>query len=139
MIRSPSILAHAEGQPCTIEFDGICCGDKATTVFCHLNGADFGKGMGNKAHDIAGFFGCWRCHNAYDLHTHGLPDGELYRALLKAVVATWVILVRDEIIKVPQPKPKEAKSRTRKPREQRAPIRNTSRPIPSRPFPKRQK
>ena len=139
MIRSRANLNHAQGQPCQMQFPGICCGENETTVFCHLNGADFGKGMGMKAHDIAGFFGCWRCHNAFDLATHGLSAAELGRFVLRAVIGTWVILVNDEVIKVPQDKPKVAKVNPRKPRDQRAPIRNVGRPIPSRPFPKRQK
>jgi len=31
-----------------------CNGNPETTVFAHLNGAAFGKGKGQKAHDIAG-------------------------------------------------------------------------------------
>lgn len=133
MIRSRAILDHAQGQPCQLGL-ACCCGDNETTVFCHLNGADFGKGMGMKTHDIAGFFGCWRCHNAYDLATHGLTDAEISRAVLRATINTWLILIRDGIITVPQDKPKEHKAKARKPRDQRAPIRNSGRPIPSRPF-----
>jgi len=138
MIRSRAILDHAKGQPCQLGL-ACCCGDNETTVFAHLNGADFAKGMGIKAHDIAGFFACWRCHGAYDLHTHGLTDAEIYRMVLRAVVNTWIILVTDEVIKVPQDKPKAAKVKARKPRDQRAPIRNSGRPIPSRKFQQRQK
>lgn len=139
MIRSRAVLDHAKGQPCQLQFDGICCQDPETVVFAHLNGADFGKGMGNKSHDIAGCFACWRCHAAYDLRTHGLHDGELYRILLRATVSTWVILVRDGIIKVPLDKPKERKPATRKPKEQRAPINQRKAAWPKRAFPKRQK
>ncbi len=139
MIRSRAILDHAKGQPCQLQLPGICCGDNETTVFCHLNGADFGKGAVIKAHDIAGFFGCWRCHNAFDLHTHGLSYAELGRFVLRAVVSTWVILINDNVIKVPQDKPKVAKVKPRKPRDQRAPIRNSGRAIPSRPFQRKPK
>lgn len=137
MIRSRVVLDHARGQSCQLQLD-CCTGDTESTVFCHLNSADFGKGMGIKAHDIAGFFGCWRCHGAFDLHTHGLTDAEIGRAVLRAVVSTWVILVQDGIIKVPIDQPKERKTKPRKPKEQRAQIRG-SRPIASRPFPQRVK
>lgn len=136
MIRSRAILDHAKGQPCQLGL-ACCCGDNETTVFCHLNGADFGKSMGMKAHDIAGFFGCWRCHNAFDLATHGLSPGEIGQMVLRAVINTWVILIRDGIITVPQDKPKVRQVKARKPREDRAPIRNSGRAIPSRPFQKR--
>lgn len=138
MIRSRAILDHARGQRCQLGL-ACCTGDNESTVFAHLNGADFGKGMGIKAHDIAGFFGCWRCHSAFDLHTHGLSDAEIARAVLRAVIGTWVILITDGIIKVPLDKPKEHKAKARKPREDRAPIRNSGRAIPSRPFPSRGK
>jgi hypothetical protein len=135
MIRSRAVLDHAKGQPCQLQLD-CCCGDAETTVFAHLNGADFGKGMGIKAHDIAGFFACWRCHGAFDLHTHGLSDAEIGRLVLRAVVNTMIILANDEIIKVPRDKPKAHKVKARKPREQRVTIRNSGRKLQSRPFQK---
>ncbi len=71
---------------------------------------------------------------AYDLHSYTITGEEL----LRAVIGTWLILIRDGIIKVPLDKPKEHKPKARKPREDRAPIRNSGRAIQSRPFPKRQ-
>lgn len=134
MIRSRAILDHARGQPCQLALVGFCANDPETTVFAHLNGAAFGKGAGIKAHDIAGFFACHKCHMAYDLHSYTITGEEL----LRAVIGTWLILIRDGIIKVPLDKPKEHKAKARKPRDQRAPIRS-SKTIPSRPFPQRGK
>lgn len=125
MIRSRKILDHARGQVCQLALPGICCWDKETTVFAHLNGAAFGKGAGIKAHDFAGFFACDRCHMAYDLHTHGLDDGVMTAAILRAVISTWLILIRDGIIIVPQDIERpfmERKVKPRKPPEQRAKI-----------------
>lgn len=104
MIRSQKILRHAKGQPCTARFPGICNGNPETTVFCHLNGAAFGKGMGIKAHDVLGFFGCSDCHSYYDTG-HGtkawLDNATLMECLLGAVCETWVTLVKDGIVIVP--------------------------------------
>lgn len=118
MIRSKKILRHARGQPCLLALPGCTCLPE-TTVFAHLNGAAFGKGMAQKASDIAGMFAGYACHRAYDLHEHSLSEGELNEVLLKAVIATWEILIRDGIIIVPMDAPKEHKPAVRKPKDQR--------------------
>lgn len=137
MIRSSAILGHAKGQPCQLRIVP-CHPDLMATVFAHHNSGDFGKGMGIKAHDIAGCFACVWCHMALDLHTHGLSDADLYRALLRATVNTWVILIEDEIIRLPRDKPKERKIKPRKPRADRVKI-QSAKTIPSRSFQKRGK
>lgn len=100
MIRSKKILRHARGQPCLLALPGCTC-EPETTVFAHLNGGAFGKGMGQKASDIAGMFAGFECHSRYDQRTTGLTEAELNAALLKAVIATWEVLIRDGIIIVP--------------------------------------
>lgn len=132
MIRSKKVLNHARGQSCQLALPGICNHNPETTVFCHLNGPVFGKGMGLKAHDIAGFFGCAECHIYYDRGHRTLPkiaDLALQQALLKAVVNTWVILINDGVIFVPQDAETPASERPVKVRKK-----PSSRKIPSRPF-----
>lgn len=127
MIRSHRVLDHARNQQCQIRL--YCCNESPhTVVFCHLNGAAFGKSAGMKAHDIAGFFGCSNCHSYYDTG-HGtnprMTDLELSKALLKAVVNTWVILVNDGIIIAPLDPvtpTMERPVKARKPIEQRGKI-----------------
>jgi hypothetical protein len=129
MIRSKKILRHARGQPCLLALPGCNCSPE-TTVFAHLNGAAYGKGMGQKASDIAGMFAGFECHSRYDLHQTGLNEAQLNAALLKAVIATWEVLIRDGIIIVPvdaETPPTERAVKPRKPRDQR-------RKIPSRPM-----
>lgn len=132
MIRSRKILAHAKGQPCHARFPGICNGNAETVVFCHLNGAAFGKGMGVKAHDVLGFFGCSACHAYLDVG-HGtkqqLADATLLECVLEAVCQTWVTLIRDGIVVVPQDAPKplhERRTKPRKPKGERKAIQNRS-------------
>lgn len=104
-IRSAKILRSAKGAPCTARFPGICNGNTETTVWCHLNGHAFGKGMGVKAHDILGLHACSSCHAYLDVG-HGtkpvLTNEELLQCVLRGVTETWVRLVRAGIIVVPQ-------------------------------------
>lgn len=127
MIRSQKVLRHAKGQPCTAKFPGICNDNPETTVFCHLNGGAFGKGMGQKAHDVLGFFGCSACHAAYDLG-HGTRDwiaGQMHEYVLMAVCETWVRLISDGIVIVPLDPERLSSERQvspRKPPSERKPV-----------------
>jgi len=81
-IRSKAIRNAAKGEPCT-----VCGRNDGTTVFCHLNESFAGKCMGQKADDIAGFFGCHDCHAAYDGRR---GDRFLYDDILpEAMYRTW--------------------------------------------------
>lgn len=146
-IRSRKYLDGAKGQPC--QFRGPTCNsDPETTVFAHLNGAAFGKGMGQKAHDIAGLDACFACH-AYIDHGHGtkpmMSDAEFAHAMLVAVVRTIVNRARRHIIVVPLDPERlshDKPTKPRKPKAERAKIphgetRWPSRAITSRPLPTR--
>ena len=84
-IRSEAILDAANGEQCTI------CGKlDGTTVFCHLNEAWAGKGIGQKADDIAGFFGCYEGHVRYDtppskMRVKIFEDWEIMRAMYRTI------------------------------------------------------
>lgn len=59
------IRLSARGEDCTLRFP--CCNrDPATTVWCHSNRLEDGKGMGLKAHDQEGCYGCSNCHAFLD-------------------------------------------------------------------------
>ena len=92
-IRSKAIRNAAKGEPCT-----VCNRNDGTTVFCHLNEGWAGKGTGQKADDIAGFFGCSRCHDDYDgrRKTYDVTD----RAVMRAMYRTWRRLIELGIIEV---------------------------------------
>ena len=126
-IRSKRYLNGAKGSPCTF-MGPTCNGNPETTVFAHLNGAAFGKGKGQKAHDIAGLDACGCCHAYIDVG-HGtkplMTEAEFYWHLLRGVVLTMLDRARRQIIIVPldpehlsssKPTPK------RKPPEQRTKI-----------------
>lgn len=136
MIRSKKVLRSAQGQPCFLKLPGICNCDPDTTVWAHLNGGEYGKGMGIKAHDIAGFPACSSCHSAYDLNAHGLGAAHMSAILLRAVVNAMVMLIERKIIIVPldiDTPMLDRQVKPRKPKAERAKIQSRSS------FPKRAK
>jgi len=64
--KTTKIRQSARGEDCTINLEGVCNYDTATVVWCHSNRASDGKGMGRKADDDRGAYGCRSCHAIYD-------------------------------------------------------------------------
>lgn len=100
--RMTPIRRAARGQDCTLQLDGICNRDPATTVLCHSNYLADGKGMGLKAPDTAAAFGCALCHDVLD-GRRPRPEGwsrlDLEGAFYAAVKRTHQILARMGLIK----------------------------------------
>lgn len=63
--ENQKIRDSAKGEECTMNAPG-CNYDPSTVVWCHINADYAGKGMSQKADDLAGFYGCAACHWAYD-------------------------------------------------------------------------
>lgn len=82
-----NLRKYARDKPCTIRIPQVCNGDNSTTVLCHLRMAGI-SGMGLKANDLLGAWGCSACHRYVD--THGI-DGRT--ALLEGMARTqaWII------------------------------------------------
>jgi hypothetical protein len=127
-IRSQKILRSAKGQPCAFRFPGVCQGGTETTVWAHMNGGRFGKGMGMKAHDILGGHACFWCHRYIDgghFTDPQMTDGEYFEGVLGGVTETLVRLIVAGLVIVPLDKPKPAHERpvpARKPKAERARI-----------------
>lgn len=89
--RMTPIRRAARGEECTLSIPGVCNYDPATTVLCHSNRLEHGKGMGLKAPDTAACFGCAACHDVLD-GRRPLPDNitpdALQRGFDAAVVRT---------------------------------------------------
>ena len=83
--RNKKIRQSAKGEECTMN-SPVCNFNPETTVFCHLNESFAGKGIGQKADDCAGFYGCSDCHAAYDQNR--LPPESGYFYLLRAYTRT---------------------------------------------------
>ena len=77
-----NLRALARDKPCMIRQPGVCNGDPATTVLCHLRMAGI-SGMGLKANDWLASWGCSACHRWAD--TNGI-DGRT--ALLEGMART---------------------------------------------------
>jgi len=77
-----NLRSLAKDKPCMIRQPGVCNGDPATTVLCHLRMAGI-SGMGLKANDFLGAWGCASCHRWCD--TNGI-DGRT--ALLEGMART---------------------------------------------------
>jgi hypothetical protein len=90
------IRESARGEACTLRLDG-CNGGvlNETVVYCHLGGA----GMGQKSHDIHGFFGCHSCHNIVDgRKNHNYESNWLDHMVLRAVINTQERLIEKGLI-----------------------------------------
>lgn len=91
--RNQALLDLAEGEECLLRVPRYCQGTKDTTVACHSNRLQDGKGKGIKAHDWAIAFGCVGCHYFLDQSTasHALklsyfvPGLRLTRARIMAL------------------------------------------------------
>lgn len=60
------IRKSARGEDCTLLIAGVCNRDPATTVLCHSNLLEHGKGLGLKAPDTKACYGCSACHDVLD-------------------------------------------------------------------------
>ena len=67
--KTTKIRQSARGEDCTINLEGVCNYDPDTVVWCHSNQSAHGKGMGLKANDEHGAYGCCNCHAVYDGQT----------------------------------------------------------------------
>jgi hypothetical protein len=64
--KSTPARRAARGRDCTLMIPGVCNRDPATTVLCHSNRLEHGKGIGLKAPDSKACFGCSDCHDVLD-------------------------------------------------------------------------
>lgn len=58
------IRESARDEECTLRLPLVCNGRTDTTVYCHSNRLEHGKGMGLKAE--VGCYGCVNCHDVLD-------------------------------------------------------------------------
>lgn len=85
--RMTPIGASARGQECTLRFAGICNRNPETTAWCHSNRLADGKGMGLKAPDAQGCYGCSDCHAWLDGGYAGKMPREVVEARFDAARA----------------------------------------------------
>lgn len=94
------LTKEARGRDCEIRAPG-CRYQPEYTVLCHVRMIDI-SGMGLKAPDLLGAFGCDHCHDYVDSRDMGLTDDErdkrLY-LLLQGVMRTQAMLIREGKVK----------------------------------------
>ena len=78
MIRSNKIRKSAKGEDCTLNVPGYCNFNPETVVWCHSPFMEHGHGVGLKAHDTDGCYGCSGCHFWLDTDSKrlGVPKHE---------------------------------------------------------------
>lgn len=93
------IRASARGEQCTLRFP--CCNfNPETTAWCHSNSARDGKGMGIKARDVEGAYGCSACHAFLDGGYAGkMPRDQVDLNFNVARLLSQAILRRKGLIK----------------------------------------
>lgn len=104
-IVSQRLRDSAKGQPCTLQIEGVCNHDPATTVLAHLRSPV--KGVANKSDDWHAVFACSACHAALD-------EGKLLAATasycLRALQITQAYWVANGLLVIagdrePKPRP----------------------------------
>lgn len=91
----------ARGQPCTLQIDGICNGNPATSVWAHWPGIDAGRSMGLKGIDLAGAVACSSCHDVLDGRAPRPPGMTLeavHLAFLRGHLRSLVMLARMGVV-----------------------------------------
>lgn len=64
--KTTKIRESAKDKDCTMLVPGVCRYERETVVWCHSNQSEDGKGVGLKARDEEGCYGCYWCHAYYD-------------------------------------------------------------------------
>lgn len=98
--ESKKLRDSARDKPCTIQ-SPWCQQRTDTVVWCHSPFAEHGKGMGCKAHDIFGCYGCLECHTWLDTLSkqQGISNEERREAFRKAHERSLLIVVQEGILR----------------------------------------
>ncbi len=89
------IRKAARGQDCTLRIPDVCNWNVETTVLCHSNSIEDGKGWGIKAPDTKAAFGCSSCHDVLDGRAPrppGMTLEDLLEIFRRGMDATHAIL-----------------------------------------------
>ncbi len=90
----------ARDKLCQIRLPG-CNGHAETTVLCHVRMSGI-SGMGLKAPDLLGAWGCSACHDVCDRRLRppeGMTLNDVRLAFLEGVMRTQAKLIEDGVIK----------------------------------------
>lgn len=95
--RSQALRDMPNGRQCLLQFPDVCNGDPSTTVACHSNWSDHGKGGGRKADDEYTVWGCSACHSLLDQGSHLTADEKRasFEAAHRRQVQEWARIAAD--------------------------------------------
>jgi len=96
------ITESARGEDCQIRIPAVCNFDPATVVWCHAGGSAAGKGIGMKANDLLGSYGCSSCHDVVDRRAPvpmGLTYMEVKLYFLEGLMRSLLILIKKGLVK----------------------------------------
>ena len=96
-VRSTKIRQSARGESCSMN-SPLCNYNHDTVVWCHSNFGEHGKGIGIKAHDIFGFYGCSACHDWLDKGDARVEEKRFRFSLAHA--RSLLLLIERGIVKV---------------------------------------
>lgn len=86
-VRSAKLRNAARDRACTLRIPGVCNGDTATVVACHLRLFSFGA-MSAKPSDLLMVDGCSSCHAVLDSRDKWADAAFGYDDILRALMET---------------------------------------------------
>lgn len=90
MYRDRNLLDMAWGEECLLLVPGVCINDRVSTVACHSNLLEHGKGKAMKAHDFMSVWGCRTCHAWLDSQGGSKADKRAaFEAAMLRQVQAW--------------------------------------------------
>lgn len=95
--RSPNLLGLAKGEQCLLRIPGVCVGGTESTVACHSNKSEHGKGAHRKANDQYSVWGCWTCHGWLDTDNHATAEqrAKMFDAAHLLQITHWHFIATD--------------------------------------------
>lgn len=99
--RDRNLLDLAQGQECLLNISPRCLATEgSTTVACHDNSLQSGKGMALKADDSRTVWGCYHCHSVFDQgnwHYDDLQDA--FDAAYSRQIDEWLKIAQNPCLK----------------------------------------
>lgn len=99
--RDKNLLDLAQGQECLLNIAPRCRGSEgSTTVACHDNSLQSGKGMALKADDSRTVWGCYFCHSLLDQGNWHYDDRQdAFEQAYSRQVDEWLKIAQNPCLK----------------------------------------
>ena len=99
--RNKNLLDLAQGQECLLNISQRCeTTEGSTTVACHDNSLQSGKGMSLKADDSYSVWGCYWCHALLDQGRMDYEDKqEVFKQAYTRQIDEWIKIAQNPCLK----------------------------------------